>query len=154
MKRFLLTAVLIAVVIGVMLYFLPASPYTDVYNYSEYNAVVNIYCRQTSCEAIDTGLGYQTSCSVSDFQRIIARCNGVDGVSVSFAGTEKDVQAIVRRLHADIVSVQQLDGLYVACLSASRLQGGVILEGKRVNAQIAYRNGVVTVGYPLILGSY
>ena len=32
--------------------------------------------------------------------------------------------------------------------------GGVILDGKRVNCQIAYRDGVISVGFPLILGDY
>ena len=154
MKRFLLAVVLIVAIIGVMLCFVPQSPYADVFNYVNRNAVVNIYCRKTTCAAIDIGLGYQATCSVSDFKETLSYCEYVDGVSVSFAGTVEDLYAIAERLQAELVSVQQLDELIVVCYSTHRLHGGVTLDGKNVNLQVAYRDGTVTVGYPLILGSY
>ena len=154
MKRFLITTLLIAVIVGVMLYFVPQSKYADVRNYAEYNATVNIYCRATTLDSIDMGLGRQVTCSVDDFRKVVSNCNQIDGVSVSFNGSVEDVNAIINRLHATTVSVQQLDGLYVACCVSNRLQGGVTLDGKRVNLQIAYSAGTITVGYPLILGSY
>lgn len=154
MKSFLFATVLIVVIVGVMLYFVPQSKYADIPNYSEYDATVNIYCRQTSCDSISTGLGYQVTCSVAEFKQTVSSCNQIDGVSVSFSGTADDVDAILARLQATAVSVQQLDGLYVACCVSNRLQGGVTLDGKRVNLQIAYSDGTITVGYPLILGSY
>ena len=154
MKRFLLATALILVILGTMLYFTPKSMYVDVLNYLDKNATVNIYCRQTSCENIDLGLGFQVTCSVDDFGATVASCRGVDGVSVSFEGSEQDIDRILCRLQATQVSYQQLDDLYVACCYSPRLKGSVSIDGKRVNLQIAYSNGAVTVGYPLILGSY
>lgn len=154
MKRFLLATVLIVVIVGVMLYFIPQSTYSDVLSYAEYNATVNIYCRQSSCDSIDMGLGRQVTCSVAEFQTTVLSCGGVDGVSVSFDGSIQDLNAILDRLQATQVNAQQLGDLYVACYYSNRLQGGMTLDGKRVNLQIAFRNGTITVGYPLILGSY
>lgn len=154
MKRFIFATVLIVVIIGVMLYFVPQSTYDDVLNYGEYNATVNIYCRKTNCDSIDMGLGRQVTCSVEEFKTTVLSCDNVDGVSVSFDGSIQDLNAILVRLQATQVSVQQLDDLFVACYYSNRLQGGVTLDGKRVNLQIAYRDGTIIVGYPLILGSY
>lgn len=154
MARFMFTTVLIVVIIGVMLYFVPQSAYSDVFNYTDCDATVNIYCRQSTCDSIDMGLGRQVTCSVAEFKTTFLNCDGVDGVSVSFSGQWQDVNVILNRLQAAQVSVQQLDDLYVACYYSSRVQGGVTLDGKRVNMQIAYRDGTITVGYPLILGSY
>lgn len=154
MKRFLIAAALIVVIIGVMLYYVPHSTYSDVLSYVNCNASVNIFCRKTSCNSVDLGLGRQVTCSIAEFQTVLSGCYGVDGVSVSFSGSMQDVNAIVNRLQATQINCQQLDDLYVACYTSNRLQGGVTLDGKRVNLQIAYRNGCITVGYPLILGSY
>lgn len=154
MKRFIFATVLIAVIIGAMLYFVPQSTYNDVYNYADCNAVVNIYCRQTSAQSISTGLGYQVTCKVDDFGRTFASCSKVDGLSVRFEGNAEDVDAIINRLQATVVSCQQLGDMYVFCCESPRLQGGVTIDGNRVNVQIALNGGAVTVGYPLILGDY
>ena len=154
MKRFLFATILIVVIIGAMLYFVPQSTYDDVLSFADRNAVVNIYCRQTSCESISTGLGYQVTCNVDDFAHTLASCSKLAGLSVRFEGNADDVDAIINRLQATVVSCQQLGGLYVFCCESPRLQGGVTIDGNRVNVQIALNGGAVTVGYPLILGDY
>lgn len=154
MKRFLLTTVLIATLIGVMLYFVPRPMQSDVLSYAEYDPAVVVYCRKTSRNAVNTGLGYQVGCSVTDFSDTLADCGDVDGVSVTFAGSFDDVERELNRLRAQNVSVQQLDGLYVACFYSPLIRERAVIDGKLVNVQIAYRDGTVTVGYPLILGAY
>ncbi len=155
MKRFLLATALIAVIIGVMLYFTPHSAFTEVFDYAaERNAVVNIYCRNTSIECINLGMGYQVTCSADSFCSVVKNCADIDGISVSFSGGLNDIAELAERLKAESVSSQKLDDLYVECFNSPCLQRGVTLDGKRVNLQIAYSNGVITVGYPLILGSY
>lgn len=155
MKRFLFAVVLITVIIGVMFYFTPRSAFTEVFNYAaERNAVVNIYCRSANGECINLGAGYQVTCSADSFGSVIKNCNGIDGISVSFEGSMNDVAELTEHLKAESVSSQKLGDLYVACFNSPCLKRGVTLDGKRVNLQIAYSSGVITVGYPLILGSY
>lgn len=154
MKRFLIATVLIAVIVGIMLYFVPKPNYADVLAYVEHEATVNIYCRKTDCDSVDTGLGHQVTCSVDDFKATLASCRNVDGYSVTFCGSVDEVFDILNRLQATAISCQQLNDLYVVCAYSRHLRGGVTLDGKQVNVQIAYRNNTVTVGYPLILGSY
>lgn len=153
MKRFIVATLLVAVVLGAMLYFMPRSMYGDVLSYAD-DAQVTIYCRHTELSGIDTGLGRMVTCSVESLGDTLRSCANVDGLSVCFSGDMQDVATVIARLKADVVSVQQLGNLYVACLHSPRLSGGVIIDGKLVNAQIAYCCGSVTVGYPLILGEY
>lgn len=154
MKRFLVTTVLIAAILGVMLYFAPKPMQSDVYSYVQYNPTINVYCRDTTCDASDMGLGYQVTCTAADFNKTLASCRNVDGVSVSFAGAAYDVNEIVSRLQATEVSRQQIDDIFVSCYYSPLIREYVTIDGNRVNVQIAYRGGTVTVGYPLILGSY
>ena len=154
MKRFIFAVILTAVIFGVMLYFIPQSMQTDVFSYSQYNPEITVYCRKTSCQAVDTGLGYLTTCSLADFKSTVACCRYVDGVSVAFAGSLYDVTAQAARLRAKEVSRQQLDDLTVICYYSPLIRERAVIDNKTVNVQIAYRNGTVTVGYPLILGSY
>lgn len=154
MKRFLFTAVLIAAVIGVMLYFIPKPMQSQVFSYAEYNPVVNVYCRDTSSQNIDLGFGRQVTCAFADYKATLSSCTHVDGISLSFAGTDQDVQAIVNRLNAAEVNCQQLGDTVVACYYSPLIRDCITIDGKVVNVQIAYRNGAVTVGYPLILGAY
>lgn len=154
MKRFLFTACLITVLIGVMLYFMPRSFVSDAQAYVKYDPAITVYCRDTSLPCIDSGLGKQVACDCADFESTLAECSGVDGVSFTFCGTPDDVADVVSRLRAQPVCSQAFDGLTVACYYSPLIRQCVTIDGRSVNVQIACRDGVVTVGYPLILGSY
>ncbi len=153
MKRLIVVTLLVAVVFGAMLYFMPQSIYSEILCYAD-DAKVTVYCRSTLCSAVNTGLGYMVNCTVANCYETLRNCRDVDGLSVCFDGNEQDAEFVISRLNAQIISVQQLDGLYVACLYSPRLRGGIVIDGKLVNVQIALSGGTVTVGYPLILGEY
>ncbi|MDE7454361.1 MAG: hypothetical protein K2M64_00845 [Clostridia bacterium] len=154
MKRFLVVAVLTVIIIGVMLYFIPQSMQADVLNYSQYNAQISIYCRSTTCNSIDTGMGKIVTCNSQTLKQTLSNCNQVDGISVSFDGVLQDVDDVFNRLNATLISMQQFDDLLIICCNSPRIKGGVTVDGNSVNVQIAYCDGKITVGYPLILGSY
>lgn len=154
MKRFIFSIVLAAVIFGTMLYFIPQSMQADVFGYSQYNPVVSVYCRETSLKSIDLGLGRQVTCTIDELTSVLAECSGVDGVSVTFDGALDDVNAVVTRLRAKEVNRQQINGLTVVCYYSPLIRNRVSIGGETVNVQIAYRSGTITVGYPLILGSY
>ena len=153
MKQFIVTLILTTVIVGVLTYSMPRG--LDVY-IEEINAcaTVSIYCRSADIDSIDMGSGKIVQCSVAELKGALAHCNNVDGFSVSFTGTANDVDRIVRLFSLNVTSVDNLDGLHIVCGNSARLTGGVNLDGVTVNLQIAYKDGTVTVGSPLILGSY
>ena len=153
MKRFFVTLILSTVIVGVLTYSMPRG--LEFYiEEIDANATITIYCRSTDVESIDMGNGKIVRCSVANFDRVLARCSGVDGFSVCFEGTAKDVDRVSRLFDLKVTSTLNLDGLQIVCGNSAKLKGGVNLDGDMVNMQIAFKDGVVTVGSPLILGDY
>lgn len=153
MKRFFAVFFVTVVLIGVLLYVMPR-------DFSYYAAKLTpdgtacIYCRQTSLDGYDVGFCQIVQCDVDELERTLGSCSGVDGVSVSFEGAQTDVARIVALLKATKRTEYKLGDVTVFCGFSEVLHGGVILDGKQVNVQIAYSDGIVTVGSPLIFGSY
>ena len=153
MKRFFLVLILTIVVAGVLIYAMPKNFDSYISDVTSCGSV-SIYCMQSDIDGIDMGNGKIVTCAAGELRTTLKQCSGVQGVSVSFDGNEQDVERIADLLHLDIVSNYELCGLVVTCGVSSRIRGGVTVDGNRVNVQIAYKDGVVTVGSPLILGSY
>ncbi len=151
MKRFFVTALLAATVLGALLYMTPRQ--LSSFEFGDC-ARAEICCRSTALPSVDAGCGFLVRCNVQQLQHVLNKCGGVDGVSVSFNGDERDVQKLLKRLWVKEYSRLQLNGVFVICGYSPRLTGGIHLDGKRVNVQIALRDGTVTVGSPLIFGSY
>lgn len=153
MKRFFAVFFVTFALIGVLLYAMPRN-FGDYVGRLALSGKVNIYCKETTLQGFDVGFCQIVQCDASDLAKTLDSCSGVDGISVSFDGAQKDVQRIVTLLNVEALTEYQLGDVIVFCGFSNKLSGGVTLEGKRVNVQIAYSNGTVTVGSPLILGSY
>ena len=153
MKRFIVTLILTIAIAGVLTYSMPKR-FDSYVNDIDPTATVSIYCRNTSMDSIDMGTGRVVQCCASELRYALARCKDVDGFSVRFGGSEQDIYRIVRLFDLSISSTLDLDGLLIVCGNSAKITGGVMLEGDKVNLQIAYKEGTVTVGSPLILGDY
>ena len=79
---------------------------------------------------------------------------GLVGTEVSFNGDLSDVDALLARLSAVRLVHEEVDGAVVYTGYSALLKGGIRAKGRIVNFQIAFAAGVVTVGSPLIFGSY
>ena len=135
MNRFLAIFFITIALLGGLLYAMPRDFATFVGQISP-DGKVCVYCRQTS------------------LQRILTDCDKVDGVSVTFEGGRSDVDRVAQALGVNGIAEYQLDDVSVFCGYSYKINGGVTLDGNRVNVQIAFGKGTVTVGSPLILGSY
>ena len=153
MKRFFAVLILTLVIAGGLTYFMPKNFDTYIADIAP-DGTVSIYCRQSEVGGINMGNGRIVQCNVNELQTLLKKCQGVDGVSVSFDGSEQDVTRISELLNLNVTHQYNLEGIDVVCGLSYKVNGGVVLDGKTVNVQIAYKDGVVTVGSPLILGSY
>lgn len=153
MKRFVVIAILTAVIAGILTYFMPCN-FEKFVSKFDGNATVSIYCRQTSLEGIDMGCGYKITCDVSTFSDTLAKCGNVDGISVSFNGTYQEALHLQEIFALRLSSIYEQDGLFVVCGKSNKIRNGILDDGQLVNLQIAYRNGLICVGSPLILGDY
>ena len=153
MKRFIVATILTALITFVLAHFMPRSFESYLGSFGA-DSSVTIYCRGTDLDAVDMGSGYKAECSSADFVQTVAQCRNVDGVSISFEGCLDDVAKFVRFFNLQVSSSYKQDGLYVVCGNSAKIVGGVAVGSDLVNLQIAYDNGVVHVGSPLILGDY
>lgn len=78
----------------------------------------------------------------------------VKGETLSLTGGEKAAAEVIKKLKMRTVLEQNLEGIRIIYGYTPRLRGYVVIDGSRINVQIAVREDAVTVGTPLILGSY
>ena len=152
MKRFIVTTILTVIIVAILAHFMPKG--FDSYLDEFADATVTIYCRQTELESVNMGLGYKVTCDAANFREVAARCGNIDGVCVSFAGSDEDVARICRFFRLQATHTFEQDGLQVVCGKSRKIKGGVLSGRNVVNLQIAYKDGIVHVGSPLILGDY
>lgn len=153
MKRFFAVLFVTCVLVGGLLYAMPRDFCNYVGKISS-SGIVCVYCKQTSLGGCDVGFFRIVQCSADQLSRVLMDCNDVDGVSVSFEGTQTDVERVTALLDTTTIERYELGDVTVICGFSDKLKGCVVLDGKRVNVQISYCRGTVTVGSPLILGSY
>ena len=153
MKRFFVVLALTLVIAGGLTYSMPRDFDSYIAEIAP-NGTVSVYCRQSQLDGIDMGNGRIVQGKVDELPTMLKQCQQVDGVSVSFSGSASDVSRISDLLKITVTNSYTLDGIEIVCGLSLKVNGGVTLDGKTVNVQIAYKDGVVTVGSPLILGSY
>ena len=82
MKRVLVASLLFAVVVGVMLYFMPQSYSQQILGVvKNKNAEINVYCRETTLQSVDLGFGKMISCNADNFTDVLFKCGKIDGVA-------------------------------------------------------------------------
>lgn len=149
--RHLAILTLLCVLLGVMLYFAP-KPFADFAEKFSSDAVFTVYCRETTLSAISVGNGYLVECG--DLNTTLKFCNEVDGISARFCGNSDDFLKAQQLFGLTDFSLTQLCGVTVVSGYSAKVRGGVCLDGKLVNVQIAFDGQTITVGSPLILDSY
>jgi len=103
-------------------------------------------------ENITNGSGVIVSCDIRDAMRVRRSLKSIDGESVTFKGT--DIGAVIAYLSARVEYTETVENILIYYCYSPLLSKGVDLSGKKVNMQIAYSNGLVSVGTPLLLGGY
>lgn len=132
-----------------------------------FKVLANIYSDATYCfyldnrdfsvndfETIVMGDGAIIRCETDRISDVKNRLHGIKGESMSFAGGHDDILNIINRLRVNVVISENVDGIYSVYGYTRSIENFVTVNGKRVNIQIAFTGGLLTVGTPLILGSY
>ncbi|MDR3317867.1 MAG: hypothetical protein LBS99_00325 [Clostridiales bacterium] len=108
----------------------------------------------SGASSVSNGAGTIVSCDIKDAARVRQRLKTVDGESVTFGGSASDLNIIVKKFSADIIRREDIGGILIYYCFSPALGNGLNLDGAEINMQLAYSNGRVTAGTPLILGSY
>lgn len=82
------------------------------------------------------------------------RLKEISGHSVSFFGSITDAESLLTMLNAIDVYVEHIADLMCIYAYSPRLGKSIIIDGQKVNLQIAVSGGRVHIGTPILLGSY
>lgn len=154
MKKPVLTIFFASVVLLVIAVLAPKPFDKTLPFFAEKNADVCVYCLDANCNATDVGSGKLVHTLVQNYDQTLKNVDGVQGVSYSYKGQSSDVFALVKKFDLSVCDCYSDGSVFTVCGHSPYFIGGTTLGGKKVNLQIAFHNGVVTVGSPLILGSY
>ncbi|MBR2974465.1 MAG: YwmB family TATA-box binding protein [Clostridia bacterium] len=114
---------------------------------------VFIYCKSYNGLNVASGAGHVVTNSVL-FDRCMQNATGVQAVTVVLDKSCIDVVALVKKLKLKQPIWHQTTDFCSVYGYCDRLDGYVLVDGQRVNVQIAVTPTQVHVGSPLILGSY
>ena len=124
-----------------------------VYAVGNCDAVVYVYCKQYSGINIASGAGYVKT-TYANYAKCIQKARGVDGVTVVVDKNALDVGALVDKLQLCQTFVHQTQDFCCIYGYTPKIRNYVMVDGQKVNVQIAVTATQVHVGSPLILGSY
>lgn len=110
-----------------------------------------VYCRSSKLSAEQCGNGMVVKATADNVGYAVFCSRNVDGIT---AKVSESLQSVASKLMLQVYSEQKLGNVTVVCGYSPVVSGGVLLDGKKVNVQIAQTPQGVFVGCPLILGSY
>lgn len=84
----------------------------------------------------------------------VKNTEGLIGTEVSFDGGLEDVERLLKQLFAVRVSCEDVEGVAVYTGYSALICGGIRTDKGFVNFQVAFSQGRITAGSPLIFGSY
>lgn len=152
MKRFLmfLAFVLIFIALGIsdlsLLHLINKYPDMSVVFYTKNSEKQN---------TLNDGIYNQVHCNSQDALKIKNSLSDIDGISITFEGNLEDIEYIIDYFNVKIISKSKEDGiLYIYGYSELILTPAVSVNNNYINIQLALRQGIVTAGTPIILGSY
>lgn len=73
---------------------------------------------------------------------------------LDFLGTEVDCMQALKNMNAVIKFTENIDGLKIIYAYTADIFKYKTVNGNRVNIMIAYKNGHIAIGSPLLKGSY
>ncbi len=105
---------------------------------------------------VKNGNGFVVSCSSKFCSDIYQHLNKekIQGESFCFNGKLEDVFKIIYIMSAKVVCREEFDDFSVFYAYSPKIDKSININSKKINLQIAYKNNKITVGTPLILGSF
>ena len=126
------------------------------FNYS--NALYSFYSssevKELSATIIKNGNSFIVNTNVSNADSVRNNINNIQGESVTFNGTYNDYVTLKTKLFNKFCFDEELLSIKTCYGYNNNLNNSISIDGNVVNIQLAYNNGNITIGTPVILGSY
>lgn len=96
---------------------------------------------------------YMIACNKKELTKLVTLSN-VIGYQATFEGDYNDMLKELDRQSVAVISNDSIEGVYIIYGISDKCGKSVTVGGKSVNVQVAIRGNKITVGTPLIMGSY
>ena len=77
-----------------------------------------------------------------------------DCKQISTPAVAEDFEKTINELEVKVLKEEWILGIRIVYGFVTNKNSYVFIDGKKVNIQIAYSNGTLTIGYPVITGGY
>lgn len=103
---------------------------------------------------VQNGNMYLVNCKSSDANYVKSQLNDIEGESFSFQGTKNDALNFLNKYNYETVFCEIVGNIFIVYAYCPQIQNSVYVNNQKTNLQLAVNNGKITIGTPLILGSY
>ena len=107
---------------------------------------------QTTAKVIANGSGWIVEGSREELRLLPS--SRIAGYSFQTASENFDTASFLRKIKAEFSEPTKVQGILCIYGYTPCFKGGIFADGKKINFQIVVRDGIVTVGTPVILGSF
>lgn len=97
---------------------------------------------------------YMTTTDYANGQQTADNLVNIVGISATFEGDFDDMQKVLKKCKVAVKQEETVDGIHIIYGISESCGKPVQANGMIINFQIAIRDNVITVGSPLIMGSY
>ena len=104
---------------------------------------------------VRNGAGAIIKCSSSIAKNVEKQLSHTTGVSITFNGNAKDIASLLSKYSINVLEQCNITPDIVSYLGYSRqFDSSILIDNKTINVQIARNKNTITIGCPIILGSY
>ncbi len=105
-------------------------------------------------EKIKTGNGYIIISSLRNSENVLSENRNIIGQSLSFEGNTEIYLEYKNRLNLVVVKEESVLEIKTLYGYTPKIKNFILIDGQKVNIQMALNKNIISVGTPIILGSY
>lgn len=125
------------------------------------NISYSVYCLNVNenienSEVINIGNGFIVNSSASNAKYVKSKVSNILGESIKFKSTFTKIEKIISLYNIEIIKEEKIGEIYsfYGYSTNKDFNSSIKVDNKNVNIQLAYNNGIIVIGYPIILGDY
>ncbi len=103
---------------------------------------------------VQNGNMYLVNCSANDAFEVKSKLNNIEGESITFQGTKNDALNFFNKYNYEVIYSEMVENIFIIYAYCPQIQNHVFVNNQKTNLQLAINNQKITIGTPLILGSY
>lgn len=94
------------------------------------------------------------SCNLQDAGKVKQKLSNILGESVCFKGDKVAGLNYISSFNYTSILTEDVNGIFTLYAYTPQIENFVYINNKKVNIELAVNKGVITIGSPIIVGSY